>query len=84
MFKLKSIITWPFFTIFSNINNSGLLVVLRINLIKSFNNIDLVFTSIFEDEILFLIKEPSDTWVFMLSNAKGLFEKYTVVPIVFA
>ena len=61
-----------------------MLVVVRINLIKSFNNIDLVFTSIFDDEILFLIKELSETCVLMLSNAKGLFEKYTVVPTVFA
>ena len=58
--------------------------MVRINLIKSFNNIDLVVTSIFEDEILFLIKALSETWVLILSNAKGLFEKYTVVPTVFA
>ena len=58
--------------------------MVRINLIKSFNNIDLVVTSIFEDEILFLIKELNEICVLMLSNAKGLFDKYTVVPIVFA
>ena len=57
--------------------------MVRINLIKSFNNIDLVVTSIFEDEILFLIKELSETCVLILSNANGLFEKYTVVPTVF-
>ena len=60
------------------------MVVVRINLIKSFNNIDLVVTSIFDDEILFLIKELNEIWVFILSNAKGVFEKYTVVPTVFA
>ena len=31
------------------------------NLIKSFNNIDLVFTSIFEDKIFLLIRELSET-----------------------
>ena len=36
-----------------------MLVVVRMNLIKSFNNIDLVFTSIFDDEILFLM---IDSW----------------------
>ena len=44
------------------------------------NNID----KIFEDEILLLIRELSETCVLILSNAKGLFEKYTVVPTVFA
>ena len=58
--------------------------MVRINLIKSFINIDLDDTSIFEDVILFLIKELSETCVLILSNAKGLFEKYTVVPTVFA
>ena len=58
--------------------------MVRIILIKSFNNIDFVFTSIFDDEILFLIIELSETCVLILSNAKGLFEKYTVVPTVFA
>ena len=58
--------------------------MVRINLIKSFNNIDLVFTSIFDDEILFLIKELSETCVLILSNSKGLFDKYTVVLNVFA
>ena len=58
--------------------------MVRINLIKSFNNIDLVFTSIFDDEILFVIKELIETCILMLSNAKDLFAKYTVVPIVFA
>ena len=58
--------------------------MIRINLIKSFNNIDLVVTSIFDDEILLLIKELSETCVLILSNAKGLFKKYTVVSTVFA
>ena len=61
-----------------------MLVVVRINLIKSFNDIDLVVTFIFEDEILLLIKELSETCVLTLSKAKGCFEKYTVVPTVFA
>ena len=55
--------------------------MVRINLIKSFNNIGLVVTSIFDDEILFLIKELNETCVLMLSNGKGLFKKYTVVPV---
>ena len=42
-------------------NNSGFLLVVRINLIKSFNNIDLVVSSTFEDEIFFLINELSET-----------------------
>jgi len=45
---------------------------------------DLVFTSIFDDDILFLIKELSETCVLILSNANGLFDKYTVAPTVFA
>ena len=44
-----------------NINISGFLVVVRKNLIKSFNNIDLVVTSTFDDEISFLIKELIET-----------------------
>ena len=51
-----------------------MLFIARINLIKSFNNIDLELISIFEDEILFLIKELSETWVLILSNAKGFFK----------
>ena len=46
------------------------------NLRSKINNID--------DEILSLIKELSENCVLILSNTKGLFEKYIVVPTVFA
>tara|TARA_B100000674_G_scaffold178790_1_gene144814 strand:- start:447 stop:614 length:168 start_codon:yes stop_codon:yes gene_type:complete len=54
------------------------------NLIKSLKNIDLVFISIFDDEILFLIKELSEICIFALSNSRDFFEKFTVVSNVFA
>ena len=50
-----------------------MLVVVRINLIKSFNNIDLVVTSIFDDEISLLIKELSEK---MLND--GMHKYFTI------